>query len=218
MKQTLGLWAGLAVLLTAFPVSAEDKRPGAGPPSEQPASTLLEPAPPPSALADAVVLIIRHAEKPAQGRDLSAAGRRRAEAYVSYFEHFTIDGLPLKLDYLVATADSAGSDRPRQTLEPLSRALGLKINAPFASKQCGKLAEDLQSNSHGKLILIAWHHGQIPALLTALGSDPRQLLPDGKWPEDEFSWVIQLRYDHQGRLIPTQARRINEGLMPGDAK
>ena len=46
--------------------------------------------------------------------------------------------------------------------------------------------------------------------------DPLELLPGGVWPVDQFSWVLQLRYDHQGRPIPGETKRIQEHLLPGD--
>ena len=58
-----------------------------------------------SALKNAVILIIRHAEEPEQGDRLSSAGDARAKAYVPYFKTFTIGGQPLKLDYLFAAKD-----------------------------------------------------------------------------------------------------------------
>src|SRR5258708_2692823 len=51
------------------------------------------------ALKNAVVLIIRHAEKPDGGYDLSPAGYKRADAYPGYFKGLMMDSQPLKLDY-----------------------------------------------------------------------------------------------------------------------
>ena len=51
-------------------------------------------------------------------------------------------------------------------------------------------------------------------MLRALGADPKQVIPNGKWPEDVFGWLIQLRYDSDGHLI--DAKRINEHLLPND--
>jgi len=167
------------------------------------------------ALKDAVILIIRHAEKPVSGVELSSEGERRAGAYVRYFQKFTIDGKLIKLDYLFATADSEKSHRPRLTIEPLSKALGIKIDNRFKDDDFLELAREIQNHPHGSNILICWHHGRIPALLEALGADPEQLLPNGKWPEDVFGWLIQLRYDKNGKLF--DARCINEDLMLGDS-
>jgi len=167
-----------------------------------------------SALTNAVILIIRHAEKPDEGYGLSAIGEARANAYVNYFKNFKIDGQPLKLDCLFAAADSKESHRPRLTIEPAGKALGLAIDTRFKDKNFQGLADEIRSKPHGKAILIAWHHGQIPSLLRALGADPRQVIPNGKWPDDVFGWLIQLRYDSAGNLIET--KRINEHLLPND--
>jgi hypothetical protein len=148
--------------------------------------------------------------------DLSAEGFKRADAYVKYFKNFQLDSQPLKLDSLFATADSKNSRRPRLTLTPLSHALNMPLDTRFKDKDFQGLADDLQTNSHGKHILICWHHGAIPDLARALGADPGKLIPDGEWPANVFGWLIELRYDHDGKLMAGQCRRINEHLMPDD--
>jgi len=168
------------------------------------------------ALKNAVILVIRHAEKPASGMSLSPEGEARAAAYVNYFKQYTVGAQPLRLEAIFATADSKGSHRPRLTVEPTGKALGLTVDNRFADKAPQALADEIRSRPHGKAILIAWHHGQIPALVGALGADPKQVIPGAKWPEDVFGWVIQLRYDADGRLL--EAKRINEHLMPGDSE
>jgi hypothetical protein len=162
----------------------------------------------PSGLNNAVILIIRHAEKPDHGTGLSAAGEARAGAYAGYFRNFSIAGQPIRLDYLFASAETKQSDRPSLTLEPLGKLLGLAIDTRFANQQFPQLARELRSLPQGKHILVCWHHGQIPQLLRALGANPAQLLPGAKWPDTAFNWVIQLRYDSGGRLA--QANRIEE--------
>ncbi len=161
---------------------------------------------------DAVILVIRHAEKPDQGTGLSPAGRQRAVAYVSYFRKFTVDSKPIAFDALYATADSKASNRPRRTLEPLAVSLRLSIRDQFSNKDFDKLAAHIASKHHEKQILICWHHGEIPALLGALGADPAKILPNGKWPSEEFGWVVQLRYDHEGKLLPDGATLIPENI------
>jgi hypothetical protein len=167
-------------------------------------------------LSDATILIIRHAEKPAAGLGLDPEGQARAEAYVRYFQNFRVGPEVLRFDYLVAADDSEHSQRSRLTLEPLARAIGLKPDLRFQAKRPQDLAEELRSRAHGKNILICWHHREIPDLLRALGADPERLLPHGEWPAQQFGWVLQLRYDHEGRLIQGKTRRIKEHLMPGD--
>lgn len=52
-------------------------------------------------------------------------------------------------------------------------------------------------------------------MLRALGADPKKLLPDAKWPDDVYGWLIELRYDANGRLFASQC--LNENLTPDDA-
>jgi len=169
-----------------------------------------------SPLRDATILIIRHAEKPEIGTGLSSEGKARAEAYVKYFQNFRVKSEPIRLDYLVAADDSDHSQRSRLTLEPLGRAIGLKPDLRFQAKKPQELVRELQTTAHGKAILICWHHKEIPGLLKSLGADPSWLLPDGEWPAQQFAWVLQLRYDHNGELLPGKTKRIKEHLMPED--
>ena len=161
-------------------------------------------------LANATLLVIRHAEKPEaeSDRGLSPAGVARAKAYAAYFQHFTVDGAPVRIDTLIASADSDKSARPRLTLEPLSAATGLPIQHPFANKQVKDAARWIAAGQTRQAALIAWHHGKLSKLLEELGADPATLLPDGEWPADVYDWVIVLRYDADGRL--SEAKRIVE--------
>ncbi|WP_246679859.1 flagellar basal body-associated protein FliL [Mesorhizobium sp. B2-3-5] len=165
-------------------------------------------------LADTTVLIVRHGEKPDSGPGLSPQGEARAQAYVAYFQTFMLDGVPFRPDVLVASADSKNSARERLTLMPLSEALKLPIDQRFADREAQGLVAALASETHGKSILIAWHHGQLTKLIKAFGADPKALLPNGKWPDDEFNWVVVLRFDHAGHVVPDSARVIEEKL-PG---
>ena len=119
---------------------------------------------------------------------------------------------------LFATADSPESQRPRLTLEPLAKAANLPLDTRFASKQVAELADELRATQPGKCVLVCWHHGEMPDLLRALGAEPEKLLPDGKWPGHVFDWVIQLRYDSDGRLIPAATQRIAAPLLPRDSR
>jgi hypothetical protein len=159
-------------------------------------------------MKDAVVLIIRHADDAASGPGLSPQGQARAQAYVPYFQNYFLDGQQVRLDYLMAAADSDKSHRPTLTLEPLSQALNLKVHADISNKEYVKAAKDLQSKKHHKAFLVCWHHGDIPDLLRALGAEPSSLLGGKKWPDDEYGWVLQLPYDSNGRLISDEVRRL----------
>jgi hypothetical protein len=166
---------------------------------------------------DALILIIRHGEKPKTGPYLSVAGQQRADAYARYFQDFTVDSERLTPNAVFAAQDSDASQRPRLTVEPFAKAAGLQVDARFPSNHSDKLAAALRTTEQGKRILICWHHGDVPNLLRALGAKPEDVLPHGKWPDSVYGWVLLLRYDRHGHLIPGSVRRIDEHLMPGDS-
>ncbi|MEP6563981.1 MAG: flagellar basal body-associated protein FliL [Mesorhizobium sp.] len=175
-----------------------------------PVSTSAALETPTAGLADATVLIIRHAEKPDSGTGLSPAGEARAQAYVRYFQHLTLNGVAFRPDTLIATADSKNSARERLTLAPLSQALGIPLDLRFSNKDIAALVHALTSEAHRKSVLIAWHHGTLPQIIEALGGDPHAVLPDGFWPDNVFDAVVALRYDHGGKFIPGSEQLIHE--------
>jgi len=167
-----------------------------------------------TALSNATILIIRHAEEPSKGDGLSSRGTARAQGYIEYFKDFTIDGKPVKIDHLFAASDSSNSRRPRLTLEPIAQALGVSIDSQFKSKDFLKLAQKIETLPQGSNVLICWHHSDIPNLIGALGADAEKLLPNGKWPGKVYGWLIQLRYNEKGNLFAS--KRIKEHLFQDD--
>jgi len=167
---------------------------------------------------NSTVLIIRHAENPPNGHALSPRGKERAEAYKNYFLNFTVDSKRVEPNAIIVAADSKHSHRPRLTVQPFAKAANLPIDNRFANKQPADLAAELRANYQGKVILICWHHGQIPAVLRALGADPTTLLPNGKWPRDVYDFVIMVSFDENGHVIPDGTKRITEHLLQGDSQ
>ena len=167
-------------------------------------------------LRNVTVLIVRHAEKPEVGRELNARGEQRAAAYADYFASLKLDGQTLTPQRLIATADSAESIRPRQTLIPLSQRLQLPIEQPYANGDFDKLVAQLRKSNQAKNVLIAWHHGHINKLIAAFGGDGPALIGQPKWPVDVYDWLIVLRFDDKGQLIQSRSKKVQEHLMPGD--
>ncbi|GAB0115991.1 hypothetical protein [Acidisoma sp. 7E03] len=163
-------------------------------------------------LSGATIFIIRHAEKTGTGQGLSPAGAVRAEAYASYFEHLKLDGHKVRIDSLVASTDSEKSARPRLTLEPLSGATGMPIIQPCSSGNIPCLVDWLRAQPAGETFLISWHHSKIERILAALGVSQKALLPDGRWPSDYFDWIIALRFDTSGHLLPGGAKLLHEPM------
>jgi phosphohistidine phosphatase SixA len=137
------------------------------------------------------ILVMRHAEKPRDPMDphLSDVGRARADRLADYIP--TVFGTP---DFLFATALSTHSARPVETITPLSQRIGVQIDATFADQDYSALAAEilLQSRFTGKLLLVCWHHGNIPSFLLALGAKAGEF-PD-PWDPHVFNLIVQLDY------------------------
>jgi hypothetical protein len=70
-------------------------------------------------------------------------------------------------------------------------------------------------------IVICWRHGEILELAAALGVDANRLPPESHWPSppwpgEVFGWLLQVCYDADGSLIPSQTFCINQQLMYDD--
>lgn len=167
-------------------------------------------------LRNVTVLIVRHAEKPEQGRDLTSQGEQRATAYASYFAPLRIDGIELRPQRLIATSDSKGSDRPRLTLTPLAARLGLVLEQPYADKQVDELVDSLRGKNTARVVLIAWHHGRMDELVHAFGGDLHTLAGTDHWPGDVYNWLVILRFDGHGQLIASRSKVVHEHVLPGD--
>jgi broad specificity phosphatase PhoE len=148
------------------------------------------------------IFIIRHAEKPREkgNSNLSTKGKHHAEMLATYMPKQV--GNP---DFLFAASNSAASKRPLQTLQPLARAIGLKINDNFGGGDYEELAEEILSRSRyaARTILICWRHESIPHLARKL------LATDvpSRWRSNDFVsvWVIQYDMHCSGRI--TQIRQ-----------
>ena len=162
----------------------------------------------------ATVLLIRHAEKLTDGRmDLSPVGFERAKVIPQLFGGAGAaapHNLP-RPDLLFATHISKNSNRPVETITPLSEAMRLPISSEIADKDFATLAKELLSGKYaGKVVLVAWHHGSLPEFAEALGAKP----PYAKWPDTQFDRVWRIDY-RDGKATLTD---LPQGLMPGDSK
>jgi phosphohistidine phosphatase SixA len=166
-----------------------------------------------------IVMIIRHAEKPAASTsgekdpNLSKRGYERAEALAKVIpERFP------KPDFLIATKRSKNSNRPVETITPLADVLHETIEATCKDKEYDQLAHTLLTDLKyaGKVVLIAWHHGKIPELAKALGAND---VP-AKWEDGVFDRVWEITYKNGVAAfadLPENALP-DDSSTPGDAK
>jgi hypothetical protein len=165
-----------------------------------------------SAQPPATILLIRHAEKLTDGReDLSPVGFERAKVIPLLFDGAAAPHNLPKPDFLFATHQSKHSNRPVETITPLSEALKMPIGHDVEDKDFAVLAKELLSGKYaGKVVLVAWHHGSIPGFAKALGAVP----PYDPWPEMQFDRVWRIDY-RDGKVMLTD---LPQGLLAGDSK
>jgi broad specificity phosphatase PhoE len=148
------------------------------------------------------VLVMRHAEKPDDplDPDLSEAGRDRAQKLAHYVP--VTFGKP---QFLFASAASKHSRRPIETLDPLSKECNVDIDISFADQDYGALAHTLRKTPiyEGALIVVCWHHGNIPSLAHALKANAGDY-PD-PWDPSVFNLILQFDFV---RGVPTVHRLI----------
>jgi broad specificity phosphatase PhoE len=160
----------------------------------------------------ATILLIRHAEKLTDGQpDLSPVGFERAKVIPQLFAGGTAPHNLPRPDFLFATHVSKKSNRPVETITPLSAALGLPISHEIDDKDYAALEKELLSGKYtGKVVLVAWHHGTIPMLARALGATP----PYDPWPDTQFDRVWRIDY-RGGKAALTD---LPQELLAGDSR
>ena len=148
------------------------------------------------AAGPAQIIVIRHAENPADRKDphLSPAGVKRAESLVSFImtdPAMASLGRPVAI-FATKTTKHGNGQRTQETVAPLARALKLPVQTPFLSKDYAALANVILTNSAyaGKTVLISWTHEAIPGLTAALGVKGRQ----SKWKDKVFDRVYVISY------------------------
>lgn len=139
------------------------------------------------------ILLMRHAEKTGDPMDphLSREGNARAAKLADYIT--SEFGMP---KFLFAASISKHSTRCIETINPLSAKTGISVDANFADQDYSALAHQLLSQPQyavdGTLIVLCWHHGNIPSLANALRA-PTGSYPD-PWDAQVFNKIIVLKY------------------------
>jgi hypothetical protein len=152
------------------------------------------------------IMLIRHAEKPAEGEQgvnhrghpdptsLSVTGWMRAGGLVRLFnvpdERTAMPHL-VRPQFLVAAraTDSRPSTRPRDTLQPLAQALGVAIDETLAADDPPHTVAAHLRQLPGP-VLVCWRHDTLPALANEL---LQRAEAPGRWPEHtcDMVWVLE---------------------------
>jgi hypothetical protein len=116
-------------------------------------------------------------------------------------------------DFIFATQTSAHSNRPIETITPTATALSLSIDNSYPDSSTGiqELVNAINSGSQyaGKVVLICWHHGNIPALAKALG-----ISKPPKWNGTVFDRVWEITYSKKGKAA---LKNHPQKLLYGDS-
>src|SRR5450759_1032164 len=135
-----------------------------------------------------VVMLLRHAEKPLgdgpphgvtidgvlDSESLTPRGWQRAGALVGLFVPDLPDGrgpnLPTPTHLFASQIGGrSSSQRPRETLLPLSERLGLVVDSRFPKEEVGELVRAVQTIDG--VVLIAWEHQLIPSIANMFAED-----------------------------------------------
>jgi hypothetical protein len=154
----------------------------------------------------AKIMVIRHAEKPIDGKplglrtsgkadpeSLTTRGWQRAGALARFLA--PADGrlahpalaTPTAIVASRAEPGAGASRRPKQTVKPLAELLGLAIDLSFGKDEEPAMVASLLAREG--VVLVSWVHEGIPPLVAALPGAPP--VP-AAWPEDRFDvvWVL----------------------------
>lgn len=170
-------------------------------------------------MSNPTIMVIRHAEKPTgkfQGvtpkgnqdpESLIVPGWQRAGALARFF---AVPPSPLSVPQFLFAADAekaTNSERPIQTITPLSDKLGLPINTNWKKKQWSEMTTAaLQSKG---VVLICWQHDDIPSIANQIMG--QNTAP--QWPGDRFDMVWLLTWNGSQYTF-TQVPQL---LLAGDS-
>lgn len=146
------------------------------------------------------IIIMRHAEKPETGTELSQAGHERSLLLPAFFESNEIlkeFGKPVAI-YAAAPRTEKHSIRSIQTVMPLATNLNLQINQQYTKNDLVGLVDDIMKHSDwpNQSIVICWNRAGIPILARLFGI----LESSSIWPANVYDrvWVIR---SEQGKAV-----------------
>ncbi len=138
------------------------------------------------------VILLRHAEKPADESEvnLSQRGQARARALAAFLTTEPVlgtNGQPSAL-FAPKVTRRGHTFRPYETLKPLADHLKLSVQTPYGPSDYAALARHILSDPalDGKTVVVCWIHDRLPALAKALGVEPKP----ARWKGSVYNRVL----------------------------
>lgn len=160
------------------------------------------------------IILLRHAEKPADEADihLSERGRQRADALADWATNSPAWGTnnrPAAVFACKPTA-KAPSLRSIETVTPLAARLQLPVQTPFSAKKFAPLAQQILNDPafNGKTIVICWARDELPQLAESFGVATGSVVCKSK--TFDRLWITTLQ---DTRAV---AVSLPQKLLPGD--
>ena len=152
------------------------------------------------------VILIRHAEKPKKGDNLTCQGINRSMQLPAVLN--SRFGLPTAI-YVPSMhfGDSTKHSRMFQTIVPFAAKYNLPISGKFHEDDTLELAQAIREKKG--TVFVIWEHSRLPAIAHCLGIKDDTL----DWPDDDYDslWIIT----YQGGAAKLE--RSSEGLHPSEA-
>ena len=163
------------------------------------------------------IILLRHAEKPANESDihLSERGQQRAHALAGWATNSPAWGTNDQPSAVFACKPTtkARSLRPIETITPLAERLKLNVQTPYPAKDPSALAQLILKDPalKGKTVIICWARDELPELAGCFGVKSGPV----KWGKNVFDrfWLITFSgaspelKDRPQRLLADDASR-----------
>jgi hypothetical protein len=155
---------------------------------------------------DLKVVLIRHAEKPAKGYNLTCQGVNRSRQLPDVL--YSRFGIPVatyipRLDQ----GDTTKHARMFQTIVPFASKYNLIIDSKYEEDDSTGLAKEIGDKKG--TVLVVWEHKRIISIARALGVKDERL----HWSDEDYDsiWIVTF---HNGAATLTKEK---EGLKPDAA-
>ena len=154
---------------------------------------------------DLKVVLIRHAEKPAKGYNLTCQGINRSLQLVPLLH--SRFGVPNAI-YVptLAQGDTTKHARMFQTISPFAGRYNLLINTSFHEDDTAAIGQAIRQQKG--VVFVVWEHSRLPAIARSLGVRDNLL----HWHDDDYDSIWIVTYVN-GQPVLTADR---EGLHPGE--